>query len=78
MPLTSLTAISPLDGRYASQLDALRAIFSEFGLIRYRVRIEIEWLIALAANPQQKLKCPFCKRDFQLGQKSPGTRGNHE
>jgi len=33
---------------------------------------------ALAANPQQKLKCPFCKRDFQLGQKSPGTRGNHE
>jgi adenylosuccinate lyase len=50
MPITSLTAISPLDGRYASQVDALRGYFSEFGLIRYRVRIEIEWLIALAAE----------------------------
>jgi adenylosuccinate lyase len=51
MTLSSLTAISPLDGRYASQVDALRPYFSEFGLIRYRVRIEIEWLIALAADP---------------------------
>mgnify|MGYP003352944009 CR=1 FL=1 len=50
MPLTSLTAVSPLDGRYASQVDALRPYFSEFGLIRYRVRIEIEWLIALAGE----------------------------
>jgi len=50
MPPTTLTAISPLDGRYASQVDSLRAYFSEFGLIRYRVRIEIEWLIALAAE----------------------------
>jgi len=50
MPPTTLTAISPLDGRYASQVDKLRAYFSEFGLIRYRVRIEIEWLIALAAE----------------------------
>jgi adenylosuccinate lyase len=50
MTLSSLTAISPLDGRYASQVDALRPYFSEFGLIRYRVRIEIEWLIALAAE----------------------------
>ncbi len=46
-----LTALSPLDGRYASQLDALRPFFSEFGLIRHRVRVEIEWLIALAAEP---------------------------
>jgi adenylosuccinate lyase len=52
MPQTPLTAISPLDGRYAGQLEALRAYFSEFGLIRYRVRVEIEWLIALAANPE--------------------------
>ena len=50
MPPTTLTAISPLDGRYASQVDSLRPYFSEFGLIRYRVRIEIEWLIALAAE----------------------------
>jgi adenylosuccinate lyase len=51
MPLSLLTALSPLDGRYAAQLDALRPYFSEFGLIRHRVRIEIDWLIALAAEP---------------------------
>ena len=45
-----LLAISPLDGRYAEKLDALRPILSEFGLIRARVRVEIEWLLALAAN----------------------------
>jgi adenylosuccinate lyase len=50
MPLTALTALSPLDGRYSAQLDALRPYFSESGLIRYRVRVEIEWLIALAAE----------------------------
>ena len=51
-PMTSsLTAISPLDGRYAARLDALRPIFSEYGLIRYRVKVEIEWLIALANTP---------------------------
>ena len=59
MPLTSLTAISPLDGRYASQVDALRPYFSEFGLIRYRVRIEIEWLIALAAEKSLQGIGPF-------------------
>ena len=47
----SLTAVSPLDGRYAAQLESLRPYFSEFGLIRYRIRVEIEWLIALAAEP---------------------------
>jgi adenylosuccinate lyase len=46
-----LTALSPLDGRYAAQLDALRPFFSEFGLIHHRVRVEIEWLIALSAEP---------------------------
>ena len=59
MPQTPLTAISPLDGRYAGQLEALRAYFSEFGLIRYRVRVEIEWLIALAANPEIAEIGPF-------------------
>jgi adenylosuccinate lyase len=43
-----LLAISPLDGRYAGKLDELRPRFSEFGLIRYRVQVEIEWLIALS------------------------------
>jgi adenylosuccinate lyase len=49
--LSALTALSPLDGRYASKLDALRPYFSEFGLIRNRVKVEIEWLKAMAAEP---------------------------
>ena len=48
--LTKLTALSPLDGRYHGKVDALRAYFSEFGLIRFRVLIEIEWLKALGAQ----------------------------
>jgi len=51
MSLTPLNALSPLDGRYAAKLDALRPYFSEFGLIRNRVKVEIEWLKALAAEP---------------------------
>jgi adenylosuccinate lyase len=46
-----LTALSPLDGRYAAKVSALREAFSEFGLIRQRVRIEIAWLLALADEP---------------------------
>ena len=49
---SQLLALSPLDGRYAGKVDALRPIFSEFGLIQARVKVEIEWLIALASNPQ--------------------------
>ncbi|MDR2164963.1 MAG: adenylosuccinate lyase [Zoogloeaceae bacterium] len=49
--LTALTALSPLDGRYAGKVDALRAQFSEYGLIRRRLQVEIEWLKALAADP---------------------------
>jgi adenylosuccinate lyase len=48
--LTKLTALSPLDGRYHGKVDALRSYFSEFGLIRDRVLIEIEWLKALSAQ----------------------------
>jgi len=59
MPLTELTAISPLDGRYAGQADRLRPYFSEFGLIRHRVRVEIEWLIALSADPALEEIKPF-------------------
>ena len=47
----ALTALSPLDGRYAGKVDALRPIFSEFGLIKARVKVEVEWLLALAAEP---------------------------
>ena len=48
---TSLTALSPIDGRYAERTHGLRAIFSEYGLIRYRVEVEVRWLQALAAHP---------------------------
>jgi adenylosuccinate lyase len=47
----ALLALSPLDGRYAGKVDALRPIFSEYGLIMARVRVEVEWLIALANAP---------------------------
>ena len=51
MELTTLTALSPLDGRYGSKVAALRPLFSEFGLMKHRVLVEIEWLKALAAEP---------------------------
>jgi len=47
----TLTAISPIDGRYADKVDALRPIFSEYGLIRFRVLVEVRWLQALAQHP---------------------------
>ncbi|MGC1550424.1 MAG: adenylosuccinate lyase [Rhodanobacter sp.] len=50
MSTHALTALSPLDGRYASKAEALRPIFSEFGLMHRRVHVEIEWLLALAAD----------------------------
>lgn len=54
MELTTLTAISPVDGRYGSKVSALQPIFSEFGLIKHRVQVEVRWLQALAA--QEKIK----------------------
>lgn len=50
MKLTELTAISPIDGRYFDKTKALRSIFSEFGLIKYRILIEVKWLQAMADN----------------------------
>ena len=55
----TLTALSPLDGRYASKVDALRPIFSEYGLIRARVKVEVEWLLALAVEPGIPELAPF-------------------
>ena len=52
MDLSALTAISPVDGRYGRNLQQLRAIFSEFGLIQHRVLVEIRWLQALVAEPK--------------------------
>ena len=50
MALTSLNALSPLDGRYQTKLDPLRPCFSEFALIRHRALVEVEWLKALAGE----------------------------
>jgi adenylosuccinate lyase len=52
MPASALTALSPLDGRYHARVAPLREIFSEYALIRFRVRVEVEWLKALAAEPR--------------------------
>ena len=55
MELTALTAISPVDGRYRNQLASLAPYFSEFGLIRYRVRVEVEYFLFLAEKKVFKL-----------------------
>ena len=52
MNLSSLTALSPVDGRYARQTEDLRPYFSEYGLIRHRVLVEVRWLQALSAHAQ--------------------------
>lgn len=81
MNLTSLSAISPIDGRYAVKTVALREIFSEYGLMRYRVLAEIRWLQALAAHPgiaevpalsasaQERLEKVFEQFDVQEAQR---------
>jgi adenylosuccinate lyase len=51
--LSALTALSPLDGRYAAKVAALSAHFSEYGLIRHRVRVELAWLVALPADAER-------------------------
>lgn len=57
MELSSLTAISPIDGRYGSKTADLREYFSEYGLIRFRVEVEVRWLQTLAQNPDIA-ECP--------------------
>ncbi len=52
MELSQLTAISPVDGRYAGKSAELRSIFSEYGLLKYRVQVEVRWLQMLSNNPQ--------------------------
>lgn len=59
LDLTELTAVSPLDGRYGRATFPLRRIFSEYGLIRYRVLVECRWLQQLAAIPEVKEVPPF-------------------
>mgnify|MGYP001286088347 CR=1 FL=1 len=56
MNLNALTAISPVDGRYRKSVKELAGYFSEYALIRYRVRVEIEYFIALCELPLPQLK----------------------
>lgn len=56
MKLSSLTAISPIDGRYGSKTEILAEYFSEYALIKYRVRVEVEYFIALCELPLPQLK----------------------
>lgn len=65
MNLSALTATSPLDGRYRSQTESLAPYFSEFALIRYRLRVEIEYFIALCELPLPQLK-DFDKKLYPL------------
>ena len=59
IPLSSLTAVSPIDGRYSSKTESLRNVFSEYGLIRYRVIVEVRWLQYLAKDPAITEVAPF-------------------
>ena len=66
MELNSLSAVSPVDGRYASKSADLRSIFSEYGLIRHRVLVEVRWLQSLAAHPDIPEIPPFSKHAEDL------------
>lgn len=59
MQLSSLSAVSPVDGRYAGKTEALRPIFSEYGLIRFRALVEVRWLQRLASHAQIPEVPPF-------------------
>ncbi len=65
MELTPLNALSPLDGRYQSKVDALRPYFSEFALIKYRALVELAWLKALAAEQKISEISPFSATTIQ-------------
>ena len=56
MELTNLTAVSPIDGRYRSKVEPLAEYYSEYALIRYRVKVEVEYFIALCELPVPQLK----------------------
>jgi len=59
MPQSALTALSPLDGRYAAKVETLRPIFSEYGLMQRRVLVEVRWLTALAEEKAIAEVAPF-------------------
>jgi adenylosuccinate lyase len=83
-----LLALSPLDGRYAGKVDALRPIFSEFGLIRAACVVEVEWLLALAAEPgivelrlsppRQRACAPWRRSSRRRCRAREGDRAHHQ
>ena len=92
MDLSPLTAVSPLDGRYAGRTAPLRSVFSEFGLLRFRVTAELRWFRALAAAPElpelpalsadataflEALERDFCEADA-AAIKAIEARTNHD
>jgi len=62
----SLRSLSPLDGRYAAQTASLAPYFSEFALIRFRIQVEVEWLITLAARPEIDAVRPLTFAEMEL------------
>ncbi|MCL6269886.1 adenylosuccinate lyase [Sansalvadorimonas sp. 2012CJ34-2] len=66
MELSSLTAISPVDGRYGGKTSVLRSIFSEYGLIRARVEVEVRWLQRLSQHKQIAELAPFSQEANDL------------
>ena len=66
MNLDTLTAVSPVDGRYGAKTAALRPIFSEYGLIRHRINVEVQWLKFLAAHPGIRELPTFSARALQI------------
>ncbi|HEX8013540.1 MAG TPA: adenylosuccinate lyase [Casimicrobiaceae bacterium] len=71
-PLSALTALSPLDGRYRSKVAALAEQFSEYGLIRNRIKVELVWLKALADEPRVAELPPFSTSTRALLDAAPG------
>jgi adenylosuccinate lyase len=62
----ALTAISPLDGRYAAQVQSLTPYFSEEALIHYRIRVELAWLVTLSEQPELPHVRPLTPPERQL------------
>ena len=66
MTTATLLALSPLDGRYADKMNHLRPIFSEYGLIKFRVHVEIRWLQMLAEHAKLPELPPFSTHANQV------------
>jgi adenylosuccinate lyase len=64
MDLSALSAVSPIDGRYGTKTASLREVFSEYGLIKARVQVEVQWLLALAEKPEITEVGPFSQKSI--------------